>query len=358
MGRIFPKFIPAQVLLPDSFHDVGHPVLDRVINYGEVLASVKAGKAAGLDGLSFDFIKSLPQNWLLYLTSLFNRIMSQEKTPIQWSQIVMTMLHKKGDMLDANTYRGLALLNMCLKCFTSILNRRLVVWTDAEGILPDNQAGFHAGRSCLDLKFFLSAIIQIHLRLPGQCVYAVFVDFKREFDSIQHPLLWYKLFSLGVSGQIIRDTFDNLTEGVLQGEILSPLLFALFLADVEDYFRANNCSGLDVNGRRDTLLLLYADDMVILGDSIADINRKLEVLESYCSLNKLVVNTAKTKLVCFRKAGGLKKLVLKAFYEGREIEQVKSYSYLGIPFSSSTVFANAEDLSRAKAASAGLPQSW
>ncbi|BES98052.1 Reverse transcriptase (RNA-dependent DNA polymerase) [Nesidiocoris tenuis] len=159
-------------------------------------------------------------------------------------------------------------------------------------------------------------------------------------------------FQVRIRGQLSESI--DLTEGVLQGETLSPLLFALFLADVEDYFRANNCSGLDVDGRRDALLLLYADDMVILGDSIVDINRKLGVLQSYCSLNKLVVNTAKTKLVCFRRAGSLKKLALKAFYEGREIEQVKSYSYLGIPFSSSAVFANAKDnfLSRANAASA------
>ncbi|CAB0002643.1 unnamed protein product [Nesidiocoris tenuis] len=142
-----------------------------------------------------------------------------------------------------------------------------------------------------------------------------------------------------------------LTEGVT-----SPLLFAWFLADVEEFFRSRGASGVDVSATTDVLLLLYAVDMVLLGHSAVDMNRKLDLLSQYCRANQLTVNVSKTKLVCIRRAGGLKKLRMRITFNGAEVEQVSSYVYLSVPFSSSGVFCGAcsSTTSRANAAAGAV----
>lgn len=69
----------------------------------------------------------------------------------------------------------------------------------------------------------------------------------------------------------------NITEEVLQGEILSPLLFLSFIADVENFLRANGCLGINIDGFHDVLILMYANDLVICASSLADLKKKLKL---------------------------------------------------------------------------------
>lgn len=241
--------------------------------------------------------------------------------------------------------------------FTQSLCTRLANWADLAQVLPESQAGFRAGRSCTDNIFVLLSAVQLQLRLGARNVFGLFIDFKRAFDSVPHILLWTKLFKLGVSTKIIRilqDLYSKatvrvrvgdevtesvpVTEGVLQGETLSPLLFILYLSDIETFFRENGCIGLNIDGYNDVLMLLYADDLIIFAHSPEDQRKKLRVLEKYCKLNKLVVNIGKTKIVVFR-SGGRAKFAdsLNFEYENKNIEIVSSYDYLGIPIISSAL---------------------
>lgn len=70
-----------------------------------------------------------------------------------------------------------------------------------------------------------------------------------------------------------------MTQGVLQGEILSPLIFAIFLNDIWSYFLE---AGLNIDGSNDNMILAFADDLVILCDSSIDLTRKLNALSQYC----------------------------------------------------------------------------
>src|SRR5580698_3538922 len=127
------------------------------------------------------------------------------------------------------------------------------------------------------------------------------------------------------------------TEGVLQVEQLSPLLFSLFISDMEEFFRQHNCNGVSLNHLVEILILLYVDDLILLANSAADLNRKLEVLHMYCNLNGLRVNIKKTKVIIFRSGGRLPKFV-HFYYDKNRLEIVKSYIYLGVCFSSPGLF--------------------
>lgn len=114
------------------------------------------------------------------------------------------MLYKKGDNLNPDNYRPITLINYLVKVFTQILCLRLMGWAESRGTIPESQAGFRRGRSCLDNLFCLSSILQIRLKAPGSAMYAAFIDFKGAFPSVSHDLLWSKLYSMGLSTQFIN----------------------------------------------------------------------------------------------------------------------------------------------------------
>ena len=80
-------------------------------------------------------------------------------------------------------------------------------------------------------------------------------------------------------------------------------------------------------------ILLYADDIVLFGNSASELQNSIDILEEYCQKWKLTVNTTKTKVLIFRKGERLPN-GLRFTYNGTEIEIVSRFSYLGIVFTS------------------------
>ena len=117
----------------------------------------------------------------------------------------------------------------------------------------------------------------------------------------------------------------NLSLGVRQGCILSPLLFNIFLCDL-----AKTLSDLNTNLKlNDTCInsIFWADDLVMLADSEEKLKEMLKILEDYCRTNELTLNTKKTKCMTFNKGGRL--LSRDFFLNGTKLENVRSYKYLG-----------------------------
>ena len=134
--------------------------------------------------------------------------------------------------------------------------------------------------------------------------------------------------------------------GVRQGENLSPVLFSLFLNDLND-FMATRFNGLqtacddisrylsddDVLVFLKLFLLLYADDTVILAENAEELQSALNAMSEYCQTWGLQVKTDKTKIIVFWKnKRGLRNLP-NFHFDGNNIEFVESFSYLGVKFS-------------------------
>ena len=119
------------------------------------------------------------------------------------SRGIIVPLHKKGDPNDVNHYRGITLVSsFFLKCFTSILNKRVNDWVENNNIVSDAQFGLRKGRSSVDAILVLNAVIQKILNEKKR-LYCAFIDLKKAFDSINLHNVWYKLFKQGLNGKNI-----------------------------------------------------------------------------------------------------------------------------------------------------------
>lgn len=360
------------------FYDPIHPYMDDRITKLEVYRSIKGlknGKTPGPDGITNEILKHLPENWVLQLTNILNKWFENESLPKDLSKGKLVMIHKKGDDSDPTNYRGIALLNTSLKIFTQIIANRISSWAECFNIFHENQSGFRKQRSCTDNIFVLSSIIQERLYNKRKQTYAIFVDFKKAFDSVNHQKLWQKLFISGISGRMcrmIRNIYNDatlivqdnnvtsrpikITKGVLQGDPLSALLFSLFINDIENFFRERELTGISLTPTENIILLLYADDLVILADSPVDIQRKLDALEKYAKNNNLEINTEKTKILLFHIGRPPSASNRQFWYQQTPIDKTNTYSYLGTTFVSSGLHNQTvkERISKANLTSANL----
>ena len=80
------------------------------------------------------------------------------------------------------------------------------------------------------------------------------------------------------------------------------------------------------------MLLLFADDMVLFGESPRDLQNSLDSLLDYCNSWGLEVNYTKTKIMVIRKRGHIHDTE-KWYYDGNALDIVDQFNYLGTALS-------------------------
>ena len=156
----------------------------------------------------------------------------------------------------------------------------------------------------------------------------------------------YKGITSSITANGSKSESFAIHQGVRQGENLSPLLFALYVNDLEHYLITNGCNPIDMELDFDDritnyvklLLILYADDTVIFADNEISLQKALDGLENYCKMWKLSVNCNKTKILVFCGKKPTYKYPFKL--NNQLLEHVSSYKYLGITFNFNGKFNN------------------
>ena len=97
---------------------------------------------------------------LPYLHVLFNRVFDTGQFPEQWSESIITPIHKKGSKFEPNNYRAISLINSLCKIFVNVLTKRLTNWCEDNSVIEESQAGFRSQYSTIDNIFTLNGIIQ------------------------------------------------------------------------------------------------------------------------------------------------------------------------------------------------------
>ena len=90
------------------------------------------------------------------------------------------------------------------KLLCHIMNYRLCDYLESNQLLSEEQNGFRSGRGCAVHIFPLHSIVQWRKTL-GKDTFAVFIDFRKAFDSVNRDLLWSKVERcFGVDGSFLR----------------------------------------------------------------------------------------------------------------------------------------------------------
>ena len=215
----------------------------------------------------------------------------------------------------------------------------MVHWSEAKNIIAECQAGFRQGRSTIDQIFILKTIVDKYLFHKKGRFYCMFVDFSKAFDTVNRDYLIYTLIKQGMHGKMLKlvreiyskvkatvQTKDGLTKlfdcilGVRQGCMLSPRLFIIFINELELMLQQSKFRGISMGNAIEIFLLMYVDDIVILGDTVLELQRKIGVLEKFCEKWGMEVNLTKTKVIVFRNGGVMSKSE-KFFTEGKRSRQ-------------------------------------
>ena len=172
--------------------------------------------------------------------------------------------------------------------------------------IKTSQHGFIKGRSCLSNLLICQNDI-INLLDEGSAVDIVYLDLQKAFDKVPHNILMQKIHSMGIGGRVAKwiknwltnrmqrvivngahSEWKEVDSGVPQGSILGPLLFTIFINDLDDDVR--------------NPLLKFADDTKLWGavDSVEGIMRlqnDLDIISNWSKENLMPFNVSKCKVM-------------------------------------------------------------
>ena len=167
----------------------------------------------------------------------------------------------------------------------------------------------------------------------------VFCDVTAAFDRVWHKGLIYKMYNIGVHGNLLlwfEDYLSNrhqrvvyngvsshwckINAGVPQGSVLGPLLFLIFINDLPDIVESSVHLFAD-----DTTLFVIADD---LEEATLTLNCDLYAIKVWAEQWLVSFNPQKTKTMCITKKTDL--LLPTVYYKGCSAEGVNTHKYLGI----------------------------
>lgn len=291
--------------LNDDGRFVAEPTRDEV---SVAISSLKNNKAPGPDNIPAELLKCGGEELAEVMYELVVRIWNSETMPDVLLDGALVPVHKKGDKLVCENYRGICLLNAAYKVFARVLYNRLLPHT--ETVIGEYQCGFRRDRSTTDQIFNLRLILHRGSEFKVQ-TYHLFIDFKQAYDRTKRKELFEVMKELGFETKLIRlvkatldgtkcrvkvnnDMSDPFVtrEGLRQGDALSVLLFNLAL---EGAMRRAGIQTSRTLATSMVQILGFADDLDIAGRRHADVVDTFTSLKAQAQRMGLIINEAKTK---------------------------------------------------------------
>lgn len=326
--------------------DAAKKDLDSDFTLDEIKSAIKSfssGKAAGPDGFGCEFYKRFCDTLAPLLLRMSSASKSGSALPKTLYEANISIILKKGrEETDPASYRPIALQNFDRKVITKLLANRLNRYLST--IIHPDQTGFIPGRySFSNVRRLLNTIYAGHDKIKGAGILSL--DAQKAFDQVEWPYMFESLRRFGFGDSFIswvklmyadpvcsiltngdRSATFPLHRSVQQGCPLSPALFAIALEPLALSIRGHpNILGLTVGGE-ETLISLYADDVILyLQNSEESVPCLLELITSFGKLSGYTINWTKSEFM------PLSDNYTPGFLENTPFKIVKNHlNYLGL----------------------------
>ena len=318
----------------------------------ELSEGINTNKASGLPNISTWVLKEAFLSKTNVIANIINASFEKCKCPDTWKIANVVPLQKDGNKQLVSNLRPVSLLPIQSKIIERIVHKRIFDHLQNNDLLCKEQGGFREGHSTVSTaSYFINEIYKAINQKKYTLV--AYLDIKKAFDTVNHNILLKKCKKLGIHGNVLNwlknylenrkqitiannvlsDT-GNIVCGVPQGSILGPLLFLIYINDL------NTCL-------TSTSDFLYADDTVLLcsGNDLdnifANMQKDLNNISGWCNSNKLTINSKKTKYTVFGSRNMLKKtknIKNCLTMDGHTLDRVHCYKYLGLSIDDSLSF--------------------
>lgn len=280
------------------------------------------------------------------LLKIINQSFREGIFPEPWKQSTVIPIKKVTGTKLCEEYRPINMLPTYEKIIEKCVQIQLESYVEKNNLLIAQQSGFRKGHSCETALNWL--IMQWKSEIEcGNVICACFLDFKRAFETVDREILIAKLEQYGVNGKeqmwfksylrnrMQRTKVNNTTSeqeetklGVPQGAVLGTLLFLMYINDINTVLSHAK-------------IMLFADDALIYvcakdkDECISKITNDLNKLSAWLNMNKLKLNTNKTKCMVINGADSADVRI-----NGELIECVVELKYLGVIIDKKLNFKN------------------
>ena len=233
------------------------------------LDNLKTTSSPGPDGVHPRILSEAADQVAGPLATLFRKSVDAGILPEDWKKASIVPIFKKDNRSEPGNYRPVSLTAIPCKILETLIRNCIMDHLTTGQLLHQDQHGFRRRRSCnsqlLEVLEDWSRWIE-----EGEAVDALYLDFKKAFDSVPHQRLLSKLASYGVAGKlwnwiaaflqdrqqrvVIRgcsSPWAAVSSGVPQGSVLGPALFILYINDLPSVV--------------DSSIKIFADDTKIYG---------------------------------------------------------------------------------------------
>ena len=207
--------------------------------------------------------------------------------PTPYKNQIITPVHKKSSKAEAENYRPISLTSHIIKIFERIVRKHIVSHLVKNTIICPNQHGFQTGKSCLTqlLPHIQNILQNLQNDMDTDVIY---LDYAKAFDKVDHQILLQKLFQYGIRGKLLSWLTSYLSDrsqsvvvnghhskpepvksGVPQGTVLGPVLFIIYLNDLESCIKHSITSSF-ADDTRLKKTIQSTEDSKLLQEDIAN----------------------------------------------------------------------------------------